>query len=510
MSATNRIMKNTGILYIRMGITVFISLYSTRVILNTLGSDDFGIFNLVAGSIAMLTFLNTAMASATQRFMSFSQGAQDKNLQREIFNVSTVLHLIIAAAVFIILEIAGYFLFDYILKIPFDRIETAKLVLQFMIVSTVFTIISVPYDAVINAHENMFLFAVVSIIEAILKLAIALYLSVSTFDKLTTFGFLTAVLSIFVLILRKVYCNKMYEECTINLKKYFNKLLFREMFSFAGWSFLGASSSMFANYGQGIVLNMFFGPIVNAAQGISNQVSGQLGGFAGTMLKALNPTIVKSEGAGNRSLMLKASLVGSKTSFFLLLLFYIPVFIEMPTIFELWLKDIPPYTIIFCRLLLIRNLLEQFYVTLANSISAVGNIRNFQVIKSVLAVLPLFISYVLFKYNYSPFIIYEVFILYALLDGILTVYFAKIYCNLLISTYIKSVIFPCLIVGFVSVSLSCLPMVFMQKGILRLSTILFISIVSLITSIWTWGLDDKEKGIGINLINKITIRIINT
>lgn len=507
MSAINRIVKNTWILYLRMVFTVFISLYATRITLNALGIADFGLFNLVAGVISMLTFLNTAMASATQRFMSYAEGAGDKNRQKEIFNVSIILHIIIAVLVFFVLEVIGYFLFDQVLRIPIERLETAKIILQFMVISTVFAIISVPYDAVINAHENMLFYAILGVIEAISKLGIALLLSVVLADKLIVFGLLTTTLSIILLVIRRIYCHKYYEECKIDFKKYYNEKTFKEISSFAGWSFFGSSSSLIANYGQGIVLNIFFGSIVNAAQAIANQVSGQLGVFSGTMLKALNPLIAKSEGAGNRFMMIKASLIGTKMSFFLLLIFYIPIFIEMPFVFQLWLKKIPDFTIIFCRLLLIRNLIEQMYITLVNSISAVGEIRNFQLFKSFLAVLPLGIVYILFRYNMPAYTIYQVFIIYAIIDGGITVYFAKKHCNLSVIFYAKSVIYPCFITLLVASVLTLIPFYFMKEGILRLIVISIVSLISLINAIWWLGVTDSERAIIIGFYSLIKEKI---
>ncbi|HEX8357344.1 MAG TPA: lipopolysaccharide biosynthesis protein, partial [Segetibacter sp.] len=306
MQTGSRVAANTGILYIRMAITVFISLYATRLTLQALGVLDFGLFSLVGGVIAMLGFLNGSMAAATQRFMSFAQGGGDYASLKRIFNMSIVLHAAIAVSVIIIFEIISFFLFKGILNIPRDRVEIAKLVYQFMVISTFFTIISVPFEAMITAHENMLFYAIEGVAEAVLKLAIAFYINYTKNDPLLIYGLLTAVSSVFLLLLRQVYCYNKYPECRINVRCHFDKLLLKKMTSFAGWSLMGSSTGVIANYGQGIVVNMFFGTAVNAAQGIAGQVSGQLGAFATTLMKALNPLIAKSEGAGNRGLMLKA------------------------------------------------------------------------------------------------------------------------------------------------------------------------------------------------------------
>lgn len=510
MQEADRVVKNTGILYARMAITVFISLYATRLILSALGVTDFGIFNVVGGIIAMLTFLNNAMASATQRFMSYAEGAGDVKKLKTIFNVSIVLHVIIAILVFVLFEVAGYFLFNGVLKIPEARIGVAKLIFQFTIVSTLFTIISVPYDAVINAHENMLLFAVLSIVEALFKLAIALYIITTHYDHLMAYGFLMALLSILLLAIRRMYCQKNYVECQINIRAHYSKPIFLEMTSFAGWSFLGSATSMLANYGQGIVMNVFFGTIVNAAQGIASQVSGQLGVFAGTMLKALNPLIDKSEGAGNRTLMLKVSMVGSKVSFFLLMLFYIPALIEMPYIFKFWLKNVPEYAVVFCRLMLFRNLIDQLFVTLVSSISAEGNIKKYQVYTSLLSVFPLLISFFLFKLQYPVYSLYIVFIVYSLSVSAITLYFSGKNLGLSIPFFLKNVVGRCLVSFLIVMFIANLPVWLMQDGFSRILFVFSSSVVCFFMVVWFIGLSLEERNKFGEISRSIAGKLIKT
>ncbi|MCL5129856.1 MATE family efflux transporter [Algibacter sp. L4_22] len=503
MKEAKRVAKNTGILYAQMGITVSMSLYTTRLVLAALGAEDFGIFNVVGGAIVMLTFLNTAMAAASQRFMSFAQGEGNFKKQKNIFNISLVLHFLIAIIVIILLEIVGYFLFNGILKIAPERLDVAKLIYQFLIISTFFTIISVPYDAIINAHENMLFVAILRIGETILKLAIALFITYTIFDRLYVYGLLMASLSIVLMVVRQIYCHRKYEEVDINLKKYFNKPLFKEMTGFAGWSFLGSSSSILTNYGQGIVINMFFGTAVNAAQGVSAQVSGQLSTFARTMLKALNPLIAKSEGAGDRILMLKASFIGSKLSFFLLTIFYVPVILEMPYIFGFWLKEVPEYAIIFCQLVLIRNLIEQLYITLISSIAAVGNIRKFQTYTAIINFLPLIAAYILFTLGYPPYALYFVFIIYSLSNGLITLFFAKKECGLSIKEYFKDVILKCILSFLIVLLLTAIPNHFMPEGFLRLITVLAVSTIFFFIVVGLIGLTNYEKNMAKTILNNV-------
>ena len=509
MQAAHRVAKNTGILYARMAITVFISLYATRLVLAALGVADFGLFNVVGGVIAMLGFLNSSMAAATQRFMSFAQGAGDLEKVKRIFNMSTVLHAGIAVLMVLVLEIAGYFFFNGILNIAPDRLEVAKIIYHFMVASTFFTVLSVPYEAVITSHENMLFYAILGIIEALLKLGIAFYITYSSFDHLMAYGFLMAALSIFLLILRRIYCHRYYEECVLDFRKYYEKSLLNEITSFAGWSLLGSASSMIANYGQGIVINMFFGTIVNAAQSIAAQISGQLGVFSVTLTKALNPVIDKSEGAGNRAMMLKATLGGTKISFFLLSFLYIPFLLKMPYILGLWLKSVPDYTIIFCRLLLIRNLIEQFYIPLTNALGAVGNIKKYQIVSSLLNIIPIIVSYVFFSLGFPPFTLYFAFMLFSLVMLFNVIYFAKINCDLSVVGFLKNVVLSCVITFVVALGVSSIPIVVIDNEFIQFVSVCIVGCISYIALIWLFALSKEEKIVVLHLKNKMVFLVNN-
>jgi O-antigen/teichoic acid export membrane protein len=493
MEKAKRVARNTGFLYAKMGITILISLYVTRLILSALGTEDFGIYSVVAGMIAMLLFLNTAMTSASLRFMAFAQGGQNYLKQKQIFNVSIILHFMIAAFVVILIEIVGFFLFQSVLQIPDNRVPAAKLIFHFMVLSTFFTIISVPYDAVINARENMLLVSILGIFEAFLKLGIAMYITYSQHDKLIAFGLLMAFLSVFMLLLRRIYCHKMYAEVDFNPKKYFNKPLFKEMANYAGWSLLGFSSSMLTSYGKGIVINAYFGPKVNAAEGIANQINGQLQAFSITMLKALNPLIAKSEGAGDRDMMLNASMMGSKLSFFLLIIFFIPALIEMPYFFNLWLVEVPEYAVVFCRLLLLITLIESPFLTLQTSIEAVGNIRQFQIVYSIFNLIPLPVAIILFSSGYPPYSIYFVFMIYAIGKAMILVYFAVRECNLNQIFFINQVLLKCLLVFTGITILSVIPHFVISNDILRFFTVVTVSTISFLLFVWFIGLNPIER-----------------
>lgn len=492
-SASRRVAKNTGISYARMGITMFISLYTTRLILNSLGASDFGIFAIVGGAIAMLGFLNGAMTNATQRFMSYAAGERNKEKQKNIFNVSIILHFLIAIIMAIVLLIAGHFFFNGILNIPVERIFAARMVYYFMIASTVFTIMTVPYDAVIYAHENMFYYAIVRIIESIFKLGVAIAVVYTSADKLIVYGLLMACISFWVMIVMRVYCYKKYDECTIAPKVYYKHSLMKEMTGYAGWNLLGTSSTMFMYYGQNIIINMFFGTKVNAAQGVATQVNGQLCALAQTMMSALYPVIVKSEGAGDRKLLFKAVNFGSKISFFLLALPFIPVMIEMPYIFNFWLKNVPEYTIIFCRLLLIKSLIEFLFNPVANTISAHGNIKKYEIISSLFCFLPLIIVYLLFKAGFPAYCLYVIYVVYSITASGIGLYFAWKNVGFPVLLFLRKTFLRCFCSYLIIFTVSFIPIFLSDESFYRLLSVTVISVIALVLTAWFLGLTGDEK-----------------
>lgn len=503
MDAAKRVAVNTGILYAKMAITVFISLYSTRLVLAALGAKDFGIFNVVGGAITMLAFLNAAMASATQRFMSYSQGEEDEIKQKRIFNVSVALHVLIGIIIVIILEVAGIFLFSGILKIEPDRIDVAKLIYHFLVVSTFVKVISVPYNAVVNAHENMLFVAILGIIESVGKLGIAFYVTYTDIDKLAAYGFLMAALTILLLIILRIYCHKKYSEVTIQIRKYFEKGLFKEMTVFAGWSFLNSAASLISMQGMTIVLNSFFGTIANAAQGIANQIAGQLMAFSTTMLKALNPALVKSEGGKKRKQMIYIAMTGSKFSFFLLSFFAAPFLLETTYILEIWLKEVPKWAVIFCQLELTRNLILQLIVAVQSGISAEGRIKNFSIVRSVSYFLPLPLSALFFWLGFPPYTMYIIWILiWAVGGAFIVLYFAKKNYDLSIREYVKKVLLPCFYQFSITIIVGSIPLFIMDSSFIRLVLIGVLTSSAFLVSLWFISLDYMEKELVASLIQK--------
>lgn len=509
MNTFNKVAKNTSILYFRMALTVIISLYSTRLILNALGASDFGVFNVVAGLVSMLTFLNTSMASSTQRFMSYTLGEGKSSNLIKTFNVSVIIHFIIGVIVVLLIEFIGYFLFESFLNIQSDRIFVAKFIFHFTVLGAFFTIISLPYEATLNAHENFLFVAILAFINVFLKLLIAIYLTYSSFDKLILYGILMAIVAIILFLVKWSYCRKHYLECQINLKKNYDKQLLIKMTNFAGWSFLATTVSMITNYGKGLIINKFFGTILNAAQGVAGQLGGQINVLTSTLFNVLNPVMVKSEGAGDRAGMLKTAVWGSKASFFLIMFFYVPLLIETNYIFTVWLKNVPEYTVLFCQLSLVGSLIEQIFVPLVTAISAVGNIKNYKIWASILSFFPLIVSYILFTRGFPVYSIYIVFIIYTVFDSYLILSFTNKNCGLSKSYFIKNNVLRCLSVFSLVLFIAYTPCLFLPEGFGRMIFVLLFSSSSFFLFIWLLGLNNEEKEQVLKLSKLVLNKVVN-
>lgn len=501
MSTATRVIKNSGFLYVKMGITVFISLYTTRLILASLGESDFGIFNIVGGAIGMLGFLNSTLANATQRFMSYAEGEGNLENKKKIFNVSISLHIIIALVTAILLLAAMIPLFNGILNIEPERILSAKVVYISLIVSTLLTIVNVPYDAVMNAHENMLYYSIVGVFESLLRLAVAFACVYTSGDKLIVYGILMACIPLVTLSIMKIYCHKKYEECSLDLKKYWDLNVVKQIASFSGWNFLTAISSLFSAQGIGLVLNHFFGTRLNAAQGVANQVNGQLSAFSATMLKALNPVIVKNAGSKDEEALNKATIAGCKYSPLLVLLFAIPFIIEMDYILDIWLKEVPEWTTVFCIMVLVQTVVCQLANPAATAVYGQGDIKWYAIWKSVMNVMPLFLTYIAFSLGGSPIWLYiPMIIIWAIGGDIVIITYAQKKCYLNVGFYIKETVVPVVVIALAMYVIGIIPHIFMTESLYRLVICTFSTTISMFILIWIIALNNEEKLIIMRLI----------
>ena len=392
-----RIAKNTLLLYVRMLLLMVISLYTSRVVLNALGVDDYGIYNVVGGIVVLLAFLNNAMAGSTQRFLNFEMGTQDSDALRRVFSTSIHIHIIVALVVLILGETIEL----WFMNIPELRITAANYVYQFSLITCVLNFLTVPYNATIIAHERMSAFAYISILEGVLKLSVAIAVYYASFDKLIFYGSLMLFVGLINNSCYATYAFRHFAECR-GVSRRINKDKMREMLSFSGWTIFGNLGYILHTQGIAIIINMFFSVAVNAAQGIANQVNGVVQQFLSNFLLALNPQLVKSYAAGDIEAMHKLIIRGCKFAFCLVAFFVVPLVLETPTILQTWLGIVPEYTVVFVRMVLIILLVNSLSNILATSKGATGNIRTYQITVTTIGAFHLPLAWVAFALGYGP------------------------------------------------------------------------------------------------------------
>lgn len=396
-----RIAKNTIYLYMRMVLLMGVSLFTSRVVLQALGVDDYGIYNVVGGIIVILSFLNNAMAGGTQRFLNVEMGRKDYDGVKSVFNTSIHIHLIVAATVLVIGETIGLWFLNTHMNIPQDRVAAANYVYQFSVATCLIGIISVPYNAAIISHEKMSAFAYISIIEGVLKLLVALAIYIYPFDKLIFYAFLMFMVGVVNRLIYGIYCGRHFSECR-NLKFQIDKKRLRDMLSFSGWTIFGNLGYILHTQGIAIIVNMFFTVAVNAAQGIANQVNGIVNQFVSNFMTALNPQVVKSYAANELDAMHLLIFRGGKIAICMVSFFTIPIALEAETFLRLWLGVVPEYTVLFVRLVLLISLVNSISNLMATAKGATGNIKKYQITLTAVGALHLPLAWVAFELGCGP------------------------------------------------------------------------------------------------------------
>lgn len=396
-----RIAKNTLFLYVRMLVTIAVNLYAIRVIWRVLGIDDYGIYDLVGGIVTMFAFLNNAMVASSQRFISFELGR--KNLERlnTVFCISVTVHCLLALGIILLAETVGLWFINERLNIPADRMTAANWVYQCSIAAFAVNVISVPYNACIVAHEHMKAYGYFGILEVVLKLLIVFLLLLIPFDKLITYSFLILGVTILMRFIYGYYCRKNFPECRFRFAT--DHHLIRDMFAFAGWSFVGNLGFSVRDQGLNIVINLFFNIAVNAAKGIANRIGGVISGFSQSFQMALNPQITKRYAAGEIESMMKLVFSGSKYSAILMMMVVIPLFFASKQVLALWLGDIAPYTVGFMQLTLIMLLIDSMSNPISTALQATGRIKWFQITVSIIMVSNIPIAWFWIKHNANPY-----------------------------------------------------------------------------------------------------------
>ena len=440
-----RIAKNTLLLFFRMLFTMSISLFTSRVVLNTLGVVDFGIYNVVGGVITLLGFLHGSLGGASSRFITYSIGKQDRAETKKIFANILSIHIVLAVVVLILAETIGLWFVTTQLQIPSERTEAALWVYQFSILSSVLTILNVPYNATIIAHERMSAFAYISILDAVLKLLIVYLLLVTSYDKLIVYSLLFFGIQLFDWLLYRSYCLRHFDE--VHSRPQYDRHLFREIFVFAGWTMNGNLAVIGYTQGLNILLNLFFGPAVNAARGIAVQVQNVCMQFCTNFQMALNPQLTKSYAAGDLEQMHRLLVKSSKFSYYILLVLVLPLLLLAEFVLHLWLGMVPEHTVSFLRLILCVELLFTLSNPIIVSVHATGRLKKFQLVEGSMLLTIVPIAYLLLKVFHLP--AESIFVVHFVIEALTQYARLRIVLPLIrlsLGVYARQVLLPILVV----------------------------------------------------------------
>lgn len=491
-SSNKRIAKNTMFLYIRMMVVMVVTLYTSRVILNTLGATDYGIYNVVGGIVTIVAFLNSALGSSTSRFLTFALGERDEEKQKKTFGATLNLHICVALLVLIVGETIGLWFFYEKMIIPEERLTAAFWVYQFSIITTMVSFTQVPYNASLIAHEEMSIYAYVGLYEAFSRLAIAYLITISPIDKLVFYGLLFLLNTLAVQLYYRWYAVKHFNECKFSLVR--DKQLYRQLLGYGGWDLFGNLAVVCQGQGVNLLLNVFFGPIVNAARAIAIQIQGGVMQFISNFMTAVRPQVIKNYAEGNVDRMYKLTFYTAKFSYMLMLALVVPICFEINFILKLWLGDnVPDDTALFAVIVLITYTWRTFHVAALMPFHAIGKIKKGNVTIGSLMIASLPIGYIFFKFGCPAYTVFLV-ILAIEVVGMFAIWW-------LIHTYeyfpyrqlFTKVLVPCGLVTLLTLLLPTCILYFLEDDWLRFCLILLASEISLSLSALYVGLNKEER-----------------
>lgn len=444
---SKRLAKNTLLLYARTLLIMLISLFTSRVILNRLGIDNYGIYNVIGGFVAMFSVVGGTLVTACQRFLTYEIGKKNDTNTQRVFSAALIIHIGLAIVLLMLFESIGLWFLNNKMNIPQGRIVAANWVFQCSILAFLVNIISAPYNALIIAHEKMSAFAYISLLDAILKLVIVYLLCISNYDKLIVYAILLLFVSILNRSIYGLYCKRFPESKFIIVKDF---VLYKNISSFASYTFLGSVASILSNHGVNIILNIFYGVAINAARGISVQVQSAVVKFVNDFMTALNPQITKSYAAGDVKNSMNLCIRGAKFSFFLLMIMAIPLLIRTPFILEMWLKIYPDYSVLFVRLSLLLSLITLLSTPLITEILAVGKLQINALAIGGIRLMTLPLCYIIMKFGYAPEYCYCILILIETISLFVRLWILKNQIKFKISDFMKNVLFYVSIVFLIS------------------------------------------------------------
>lgn len=475
-----RIAKNTALLYVRMLFSMAVSLYTSRVVLQVLGVEDFGVYGVVGGIVGLLSFLNASMSGCTSRFLTFELGRGDNKTLSDTFSTAMFVHIAIALIITIITEPIGIWFIDNKMQIPIERMDAARIVFHLSILSTIVGVTQVPYNASIISHEHMDIFAYVEMGNVVLRLLIVVLLQICPGDKLKLYAYLGFAISLLIASIYRYYCIKHFKECHIH--KVWRPDIFKKMMGFSGWDLYGNLSVSMRTQGVNMLLNMFFGPVMNAASAIATQVQGAVMGFAQNVTTAIRPQIIKRYAAGETDSMVSLIRNGVRINFLVLLLITVPLITELDFLLGIWLGEVPQNTVIFCTLTLLFNFFASLSSVLVTGVHATGKIFRPSFINGTLYLAVVPFSYIAFKYGSAAWVSYLFNVIAVIIGMLSNAYTLKLYIKAFpLRKFISADLLPCIILMMLSFALTMLIARNMSDGWLRLIIICFASSIFITT-----------------------------
>lgn len=472
-----RIAKNTLLLYARMGLIMIISLWSSRVVLRSLGVVDFGLYNVIAGIVVAFSFMSGALNASCNRYYAVELGRRDPAALNAVYKANLLLFLLLSLLVLLLCESLGIFLLYKKMNIPADRMGVALPVFQFSIVTFISSLIAIPFKSLVTAKEKMKVYAYCSIIEAALKLGICYLLDKSPMDKLLFYALLLMLISIVTNLFYILYCKHFYPECSLRGGKV-EKGLVREILAFNGWGFIGSAATVAKSQGVNILLNMFYGPAVNAARGVANQIYVNVYQFAQNYTLAFSPQIVKSWSAGEKQNSLELIYRSSRLCFLLLFMIVLPLMGELPLVLDLWLVEVPEHSLAFARLMLLTSLVDSLHSPLYYGIQASGKVKWLNILVGGSQLGVVLLSYIILKcFKIAPELVFIFILGGAILSQILRITLSIKQIDLNLKSYLLKVILPLLLVSAVAAGAEGLILRYLPQGILRLALSILSSLI---------------------------------
>ena len=496
-----RIAKNTIILYARTLFVMFVSLFTSRIILEALGIENYGISNVVGGLVGMFSVISSSLTSAASRFITFEIGRGDKENLRKTFSTSIIIQTSLAIIVFVVCELVGTWFLETQMQIPPGRMYAAKWVLQFSIISFCIGLITVPFGACIIAHERMSIYAYLSIFNSLMNLAICYLLVISPIDRLIFYSILGFLVNQTTTIINIVYCKRNFDESRGKIT--FDKEIFKKMVGFSGWSFFNNTTYILNNQGINMLINIFFGVAVNAARGIATQVENVVHQFVNNFTVALNPQITKSYASEDFESMHQLVCRGAKFSYFIMLIMALPIIIEAEQILNIWLINVPQYAIIFTQLALVMGMCDCIGSSGYTACIATGNLKRYSIIITSIGIMEFPIAWLFFAMGALPEYAYYTYIAVKITVLIVRMFLLESMVGLKVSMYTKEVFSPIILTTIVSIIIPITISLYMEPTILRLIVIVTTSIISVSLCALYIGMTNGERNVIISKVKSI-------